>query len=276
MAFEFVARRWRTPLVWSALGLCLAAGLAGCTTPSSPTGGNGGVTPLPSGNGSPGASTGPTGNPAPTSGTALPIPTNPTAYAQAAVNAWIGHDNARVTQLIQPSVSTFSTMSSSNINRQFTLHGICQGAAGSSYCLFINTVGDELTVKVDNPTADAGQPHGIVPGTTFQPITFPSNNQAYAQEALNAWLAQDGPRLNLLTAPGMATASGDLNSVANNLRANGWTFDHSEGAAGSTYYDWVDPSGNTLGFRFLNAAPTPTGGAASHHRIAEIVYLPHP
>jgi hypothetical protein len=145
----------------------------------------------------------------------------------------------------------------------------CQGAAGSSYCLFFNAVGDELNVKLQNSLL--GAPQAIVAGSIFGPITFPSDNKAYAQEALNAWLSRNDARLKLLTKNTMTSAQVD--GLGPN-RNSPWTFDHSEGAAGSSYYDWKDGAGHTLAFRFTNGPAAPTTGPDSQHRIVDIVYLP--
>jgi hypothetical protein len=51
---------------------------------------------------------------------------------------------------------------------------------------------DELTVRVQN--SQVGQPHAVILGSGLEPITFPSNDQAYAQETLDAWLNRNDVR----------------------------------------------------------------------------------
>jgi hypothetical protein len=222
----------------------------------------------------PAGSTEGTGNGVPptTSPPTVAPPTYPSsadAYAKAGVNAWVNHDSTRLDQL-EVAGGQIHTLASCNgcYNLAFTfIH--CEGAAGSSYCLFFNAVGDELNVHLQNVLL--GTPHAIVAGSIWSPITFPSDDKAYAQEALNAWLSHNDARLKLLTQASMTSAQVDALGANHNVS---WTFDHSEGAAGSTYYSWHDPSGHLLAFRFLNGTPAPSTGAASHHRITEIVYLP--
>jgi hypothetical protein len=212
------------------------------------------------------------GVPASTSPAPPPAPTYPSsaeAYAKAGVAAWVNHDATRLDQLEVPGGQIHTLAGCTGCyNMTFTFIR-CEGAAGSSYCLFFNAVGDELNVHLQNSLL--GSPRAIVLGSIWSPITFPSDNKAYAQEALDAWLSRNDARLKLLTQNNMTSAQVD--ALGPN-RTVTWTFDHSEGAAGSTYYSWRDPSGHMLAFRFLNGTPAPTTGAASHHRIAEIVYLP--
>jgi hypothetical protein len=210
------------------------------------------------------ASGSPTDSPAPPA-----YPSGAEEYAKAGVAAWVDHDAARLDQL-EVTGGLIHTLAGCDgcYNMVFTfIH--CEGAAGSSYCLFFNDVGDELTVHLLNSLL--GTPNAIVTGGTFAPITFPSDDQAYAQEALDAWLSQNDARLKLLTQASMTSAQVDALGAN---RTSSWTFDHADGAMGSIYYTWLDGSGHSLAFRFLNGPPAPSTGAAGHHRITEIVYLP--
>jgi hypothetical protein len=256
--------RWvATPML--GLVMCGVA-LSACTkdqtpNPSAESGGAGQF-----GDGSPTSTPPPD---APTSSPAPPtFPSSAEAYAQAGVAAWVGHDIARLNQLeVAGGLIHGLAGCDGCYNLAFTFKN-CQGAAGSSYCLFFNEVGDELTMHLQNSLL--GAPQAIVTGSTFAQITFPSDNRAYAQEALNAWLSQNDARLKLLTKNAMTSAQVD--ALGPNRNAN-WTFDHSEGAAGSSYYDWRDGAGHTLAFRFINGPPAPSTGTASQHRIVDIVYL---
>jgi len=196
------------------------------------------------------------------------FPSSAEAYAKEGIVAWINHDGARLNQL-EVAGGTLHTLAAcvGCYNQAFTLKD-CQGAAGSSYCLFFNEVGDELTVHLQNSLL--GAPLAIVAGGTFAPITFPSDNKAYAQLALNAWLSQNDARLKLLTKNAMTAAQVDALGPNHNAT---WTFDHSEGAAGSVYYDWRDGAGHTLAFRFTNGPPAPSTGPDSQHRIVDVIYL---
>ena len=245
------------------LALVLAGGaLAGCAKSQTPSGGNPAATSTAAGTlGDSGAS-----SPTPA---APAYPSSAAAYAQAGVQAWVDHDSARLDQL-EVAGGQLHIMAGCNgcYNAAFALVN-CQGAAGSSYCLFFNAVGDELNVHLQNSLL--GSPDAIVAGSIVTPITFPSDDKAYAQEALNAWLSKNDARLKLLTQANVTSAQVDALGANRNST---WTFDHSEGAAGSLYFSWRDGSGHTLAFRFLNGPPAPTTGPSSQHRITDVVYMP--
>ena len=257
-----------TRVRWAAAMLALVCGvsLAGCAK------GQTGDSPPPEagGAGQLGGGTTQSSTPAapPTSAAPPTFPSTAEAYAKEGVAAWVNHDGARLNQL-EVAGGTLHTLAGCGgcYNQAFTLKD-CQGAAGSSYCLFFNDVGDELTVHLQNSLL--GAPLAIVAGSTFAPITFPSDNKAYAQLALGAWLSQNDARLKLLTKNAMTSAQVD--ALGPNRNAT-WTYDHSEGAAGSVYYDWRDGAGHTLAFRFINGPPAPSTGPDSQHRIVDVIYL---
>jgi hypothetical protein len=241
------------------LGACLLAGCGHQQTTQHATTGLGSV----NGSASPSAGGGPASPPQ--------IPTDPQLYSRAAVQAFIDGNQPRYNQLVDAGVTVFSTISgcSGCYDMHFKFNS-CTGAAGSAYCLFVNNVGDELTVQLSNERVAAGAQHGVINGK-FEPITFPADQQAYAQEALDAWINHDFARLGLLTASGVATASGEINGVDGSLRSKGFTYDSNEGAAGSIYYVFKDSAGDALIFRFQNISPN----TSNHHLIIGIMYQPH-
>lgn len=203
---------------------------------------------------------------APTPGT-VDYPTNARAYSIAAVSAWVAGDHTRLGQLTTGAgTHIFETLSTGDPDRHFDFAN-CQGAAGSSYCVFYNGTGDMLRLRLSRP--QLGRPHAIA-GGRFEPTTFPDDNQEYAQEALDAWRADNTARLGLLTTTDayqhiLATPVGQTHMS--------WTFDHSEGAAGSFYLTWTNEAGDSLVFRFVNPDVDPSGGP--QHRIVDILFLPH-
>ena len=267
--------RWAAALLGLVMGATALAACGGKAAPGSQTeaGGNGqfgdgaSTSAPPQGGGGPGSTGGPTTNAPPP-----PPPTYPSsaeAYAKEGIAAWVNNDAARLNQLEVAGGVLHTLAGCAGCYNVAFVFSNCQGAAGSSYCLFFNAVGDELNVKLQNSLL--GAPQAIVAGSIFGPITFPSDNKAYAQEALNAWLSRNDARLKLLTKNTMTSAQVD--GLGPN-RNSPWTFDHSEGAAGSSYYDWKDGAGHTLAFRFINGPAAPTTGPDSQHRIVDIVYLP--
>jgi hypothetical protein len=244
--------------------LLLAFALAGC----GPAGGPGGATtPGPGGTaglGTVGTDATPTGG---TSNSAPPAtyPSSAGPYTQAAVNAWVNGDTARLDQLRDPATTIFATLSAGDYDKHFAVRS-CQGAAGSSYCVFYNNVGDELTLKVSNEKL--GHPHALNDGQ-FSPITFPTNMQSYAQECLDAWKAGNTARVSFLTT---ADAKTHLYNIADSYRSTTWTFVDSQGAAGSSYLTWRDGTGDRIVFRFHNPGVDPNEGP--QHRIVDVLWNP--
>jgi hypothetical protein len=244
----------------------LALALAGCGRAGGPgaLGGDSSTTapPLAAG-GSPGPSRTPAGASAPT------YPTDAAAYTKAAVAAWAGTDVSTLDMYEAPGGELHILLGCNGCyNKAFTLAG-CSGAAGSTYCLFFNAVGDELRLRVSNPLL--GYPRAMGTGSTFDPIEFPSDDNAYAQEALDAWQAGNEARLGLLTAQPFTVA--EVTALGGDPSSS-WTANGADGAAGTIYYRFMDTAGHQLAFGFLNGPPAPTTGAASQHRITTIVYMP--
>jgi hypothetical protein len=245
---------------WTAASLLAGLALIGCTS-------SGGTNPSPSATPSPAASPTASPSPAPHAVSTAGFPADAESYTTAAVGAWVAGDTGRLDQLRDANAGIFSTLSSGNYDKHFTLY-LCQGAAGSTFCTFYNNAGDELVLRVVNQLL--GQPHAVLDGQ-LRAITFPTDNQAYAQEALDAWLAHDDARIGLLCT---GDAAAHLNAVAATHRTEAWTFDHAEGAAGSFYLTWRNPAGDGLVFRFHDPGIPPTPGP--QHRIIDVIFQPHP
>jgi len=196
------------------------------------------------------------------------LPTTAEQYTKKAIDAWKAHNVSALDQY-EVGDGILHTMWDCGdcYNAEFTLApGNCQGAAGSSYCRYFNKYGDDLLLRVTNELL--GHPRAIVAGSTFEPTAFPSDNQAYAQLALNAWLAGNDNRLKLLTKDNLTSAAIDAKGAE---RGTGWTFDHAEGAMGSVYMSFKRGA-HSLVFQFVNGPPAPTTGPDSQHRIVQVIY----
>jgi hypothetical protein len=233
--------------------------LAACSTPNNTTNPPG-ATP----NGTFGGGASPT--------TAAPPPVTYPAtaepYSLAAVNAWAGGDTTRLGQLTDPSATIFATLSAGDYNKVFAVYR-CEGAAGSSYCTLYNLVGDTLILQLRNEYL--GHAHAVI-GGTWHPITFPTDLQAYAQEAIDAWQGHNTAAVALLTQKPGDTA---FNVVPAALRTATWTYSHSEGAAGHLYYIWTDSAGDSIPIGFINPGIV-SPPANRHHLIEAVVFSPHP
>jgi hypothetical protein len=243
--------------------LLLAFALAGCAqgTGNGGTqgpGGTAGISTL-----GPGASPSDTGTAATPAGPSYPSDAG--AYARAAVTAWLAGDQARLDQLRDPANQLFHSISLGNYETHYTFQW-CQGAAGSSYCMFYNAVGDELRLQLTNERL--GGPHAVTTGT-FNPLTFPPDMQAYAQECLDAWKAGNTARVSFLVT---ADAKTHLNAIAASHRQDDWTFVDSQGAMGSSYLTWHNAAGDRIVFRFANPGVDPSEG--THNRIRDVLWNP--
>jgi hypothetical protein len=252
----------RATLAALAIGACLLL-VAGCTTTPPATSATGTAT----GVGSLGTAA-PT-RPASTPPPAATYPNSAEDYAKAAVAAWSGRDLTRLDQL-EVQDGELHTLYHCNgcYDIHFTLVN-CEGAAGSSYCLFFNNVGDSLRLRLVNQFL--GQPRAIGNGSIWEPIMFPSDNKAYAQEALDAWQAGNDNRLKLLIAnPPMTSVA--ITALGADPGAQ-WTFNSSSGAAGTTGYVWTNGA-HSLVFLFTNGPVAPSTGPNSQHRIRSVIYTP--
>src|SRR4051812_27006169 len=261
------ARRFRTILAVAACTLAMTA----CSKPNGTPGPSGAGQPTPSATGGGLAGGGPAGPSGGTGGgTTVSFPTDAGAYTKAAVAAWVAKNVSALDQYEDTGGQLHTMLACAGCyNTAFALNH-CDGAAGSTYCLFFNAVGDELRLRVNNTLL--GQPRAMGAGSIFNPIAFPTDDKAYAQEALDAWQARDDARLKLLTAANVTSAQVDAKGADH---TGNWSYDHSEGAAGSSYLSWKqDGTPHSLPFRFTNGPAAPPPAPASQPRITDIVYMP--
>jgi hypothetical protein len=250
----------RTRAGIAVLAATAALAVVGCTN-NTQTGSNPAAKTVPTGTPASGGGEGGNGAAAVTG-----YPTDGQAYAEAALAAWGEHDQARLDQMRDPGNTIFQTISSPAYDQHFQLDH-CSGAAGSTYCSVYNNAGDDLELRLNNQML--GGPRAVVSGE-FRPITFPTDMQAYAQEALDAWLAHNPARISYLLTSDAVT---HLNAIASSHQADGWTFSDSQGAAGSSYLSWRNPAGDRIAFRFFNAGVVPS--ESPQHRIHDVLWLPH-
>lgn len=243
--------------------LLLAFALTGCAQGTGqPSPGGGGFASL-----GPSASAGGQAAPPPSapSSAAPTYPSDADTYSQAAVTAWLNGDQARLDQLRDPGNQILHSVGLGDYDKHWMFQD-CQGAAGSSYCTFFNGVGDVLVLQLSNPLL--GGPHAITHGT-FDPLTFPTDMKAYAQECLDAWRAGNLARVGYLTQPDAKT---HLLNIAASHKLDDWTFVDAQGAAGSSYLTWHNPNGDRIVFRFYNPGVDPNEG--KQHRIRDVLWNP--
>jgi hypothetical protein len=253
-----VISRRLTPVLLAGVAGLFGLTLAACAPSASSSNG---PTPPPGGSGALG------GAPEATTSAAAPpaatYPGDAGAYATAAVTAWSQGDHARLAQLDAPGDTIFSTLDSGNYNKAFSLYR-CDGAAGSSICALYNAVGDELDLRVLN--SRLGQDHAVQDGQ-WHPITFPTDNRAYAEEAVHAWSGHNDAAVSLLTGKPGATA---FSAVPAARRDDVWTYSGSDGGMGHLYYHFANAAGDNIIVSMANEgfATIPP----NRHGLIEVVY----
>mgnify|MGYP001355576106 FL=1 len=98
--------------------------------------------------------------------------------------------------------------------------------------------------------------------TTQPPEPLPTNSQDYAAAAFEAWVAGDEAQLGRLLTPEASTQLDEINADP----AADWEFTRCEGAAGSSYCEWLGPDG-TLTFCVGNEAAS----AGEEHAVSEVI-----
>jgi hypothetical protein len=211
---------------------------------------------------------GPPTNPPQTTAAPAPVtyPNSASAYATAAVTAWSTGDTVRLGQLNDPGDSVFDTLDAGNYNKQFSVYQ-CSNGDPASICVLYNKVGDELDLHVRNVLV--GHAHALVDGE-WNPITFPTDLQAYAQEALNDWGKHNTVAVALLTGQPNDSAFG---SVPDSHRGDKWDFNGTQGAAGHVIYQWKGATGGIISIEF-NDPGFVTPPANRHGLIQGVMFQP--
>jgi len=144
----------------------------------------------------------------PTATTAAPTksaPPSPTAsfpasarlYAEAVLLAWRTKQYGQLGELTTPAVLS-QLQTTANVEPNWAYVN-CQGAAGSSYCLFINGDGDAITLRLDN------QLLGKARATTevkLDQTTYSNNAVEYVKAFIEGWRNANTKRMAALANQG--------------------------------------------------------------------------
>jgi hypothetical protein len=169
------------------------AGTASCVDISGP------VTPVttPSATGSetasgaPGPSTVVTAATTPAAGASYPGTAQ--GYAEAVLQAWRIKQFTRLTDLTSPAVLT-QLQTTGNIESDWSFVN-CQGAAGSSYCQYLNGDGDSATLRLDNQLL--GRAHAATE-VKLDLTTYSNNAVEYVKAFIEAWRNANTKRMTTL------------------------------------------------------------------------------
>lgn len=148
-------------------------------------------------------------------------------------------------------------------SRRLVVPALLAVLAVASACT--GTSGEDTTVPSVRPPTSAPTTTTVAstpPETTPEPEPLPTVPDEYASAAFDAWVAGDDAVLERMLAP---EALEDLRQVNADPSAD-WEFSRCEGAAGSSYCEWIGPDG-ALTFRVANEA----AANGEDHAIAEVI-----
>ena len=141
---------------------------------------------------------------APATSTAVPTSAAPTAsavfpstarlYAEAVLLAWRMNQQTRVAELVAPTVLS-QLQTTGNLEPNWA-YGSCQGAAGSSYCQFVNGDGDAVTLRLENQLL--GKPHATTE-VKLDLTTYSNNAIEYVKAFIEAWRNANTKRMATLS-----------------------------------------------------------------------------
>lgn len=166
---------------------------------------------------------------APSSAAPISYPSDAKAYAEAVLAAWKNGDATTLAALTSSGVPAKYTGLSPQPNKTWH-YSRCEGAAGSSYCIFFNDNGDKITVRLTNQTLGAAHANSDM---TFDKTSYPTTAVAYVKAFTDAW--QDG---NTWRMTALSKADGSLTSYFTHYTPPDVGYlvcDDGGGAAGSTF-----------------------------------------
>ncbi len=134
----------------------------------------------------------------------MSFPSTAKAYAQAVVTASKQGQVETLGSLTTPGVQEQLLEIPQPLNDAWS-YVRCDGTAGSSYCLFVNADGDELTLRVSHPLL--GQAHATTE-VTLDLTQYPADGVAYVKEFVAAWQVGNTARMLKLSTPGVVDQLG--------------------------------------------------------------------
>jgi hypothetical protein len=127
---------------------------------------------------------------------ATSYPATAQAYGEAVLQAWRLKQYTRLTDLAAPEALT-QLQTTGNIETDWSLVN-CQGAAGSSYCQYLNSDGDSATLRLDNQRL--GRAHAATE-VKLDLTTYSNNAIEYVKAFIEAWRNANTRRMATLGNP---------------------------------------------------------------------------
>ena len=121
----------------------------------------------------------------------------PTDYHRAVLAAWSSHDTARLA-LLTSDPDNFLAIPGHPDQNWTPVQ--CGGPVGSEYCGYENRDGDAITIRVGRQAFTEHKWH-VANLHRWDPITFPADPKAYADEFLHAWIDGYHTRMLMLSLP---------------------------------------------------------------------------
>ena len=120
-------------------------------------------------------------------------PATAQGYAEAVLQAWRSRQFTRLTDLTTPEVLT-QLQTTGNIETDWSFVN-CQGAAGSSYCQYVNSDGDSATLRLNNQRL--GTAHAATE-VKLDLTTYSNNAVEYVKAFIEAWRNANTKRMATL------------------------------------------------------------------------------
>ncbi len=121
------------------------------------------------------------------------FPNSAQLYAEAVLLAWRTNAQSRLAELVTPTVLS-QLQTTTNLERNW-VYASCQGAAGSTYCQFLNGDGDAVTLRLENRYV--GQPRAVTE-VRLDVTTYSNNAIEYVKAFVEAWRNANTKRMAAL------------------------------------------------------------------------------
>jgi hypothetical protein len=170
----------------------------------------------------------------------------PTDLNRAVLDAWSTKDTTRLALLTSDPQDFLAIPGHPD---QHWTRISCDGAAGSGYCTYYNSDGDQITIRTGTQAAAEHRWHAAMLWS-WSPITFPSDPQKYADAFMHAWIEGNATRMQLLSNQQVVNHFRTLSTVDYTYTIT------TEGAAGHTYAHITNATGFDQTLTLLNEQVT--------------------
>jgi hypothetical protein len=111
------------------------------------------------------------------------------------MSAWTAHKDDRLSDLTSDDAGASIATVPGGVDAHWHYNN-CQGAAGSTYCLYDNNNGDRVQLRIDNATV--GHAHAVVE-FKFDPTVYAAAADDYVNAFMQAWKDGNTRRMQALS-----------------------------------------------------------------------------